>query len=524
MPGDERVGTVSKLNFVRDPKFLLMYSPLQFRPDDSAKPDGSLALPYLAAALRQQDYEVAILDACVGNERHSLKDTFYHKVELPNGLIRIGMSPDDIAKEIAPYDVIGITSIFTAQTSRVIEVVKLVKQVDPSKLVVLGGVNARTLTARFFEAGADAICLSEAETTILEIGDALRRGNRDFSKIAGVTFVQGGRVITNPQAFVEQNLDNLPIPAWEMLPLKRYWEIARPHGGGFSPENRIRYGSLMTSRGCPFKCEYCHISKEVEGSPFGNIRSLRSKSVERVIREIDILKDLSVEYVFVEDDSLLAKKKRAMSIFAEIKKRKLTLSDVNGVNVMHLFTKADGKRVVDRELLESMVEAGFRELTLPFESGSQRIIDQYATGKLDLGLDLISLIRTAKELGLIVGGNYTFGYPDETYDELTETIMLAERHMDAGLDRANVMIIVPFPGTVLYEQALAGGYLAPDFDPDFMNWMYPTMKNTIIHPEVLRYVNKICWRLLNHSWRIENISSMALAEAHAALKSLESTA
>ena len=106
----------AKLNLVREPKFLLMYSPLHFRPDDTAKPDGSLGLPYLAGALRQHGFEVNILDGCVGNDRYDTKDTFHRKVELPNGLIRIGMSPDDIAREIGPYDVIGITSIFTSQT------------------------------------------------------------------------------------------------------------------------------------------------------------------------------------------------------------------------------------------------------------------------------------------------------------------------------------------------------------------------------------------------------------------------
>lgn len=508
-----QTNTFAKLNLVRDPKFLLMYPPLHFRPDDTAKPDGSLALPYLAGALRQHMYEVDILDACVGNDRFSTKDTFYRKEELPNGLIRIGMSADDIAKEIDAYDVIGITSIFTAQTSRVIEVVKLVKAIDPTKLVILGGVNARYLAPRFFAAGADVICLSEAESTIVEIGDVLRRGSRDFSSVSGVAFISDGHTVTTPSR-VEQDLDNLPVPAWDLLPLDKYWDIARPHAGGISPDDPIRYASLMTSRGCPFKCEFCHISKEIEGSRSGNIRQLRLKSEERVLHEFDILKGLGVQYVFLEDDTLLAKKNRVMRLFAEIKKRHMTLSDVNGVNLVHMFKRINGKLEVDRELMEAMVDAGFTELTLPFESGSQRIIDKYASGKLDLSLDLVSLIRTAKDLGMKVGGNYTFGYPDETYEELTDTILLAQRHMQEGLDRANLFVIVPFPGTLLYDRAIAGGYLSPDFDPDMMNWMYPTMVNTTIHPEVLQYVSKICWKLLNNSTRIENIASMRLAESH----------
>ena len=122
-----------------------MYSPLQFAPNDSVKPDGSLSLPYIAAALRDANFEVKILDASVGNEKDDLKDTFHHPEALANGLIRVGISKERIAREIADYDVIGVTSIFTTQTSMVLELIRFIKEVDPAKLVVTGGVNARYL-------------------------------------------------------------------------------------------------------------------------------------------------------------------------------------------------------------------------------------------------------------------------------------------------------------------------------------------------------------------------------------------
>lgn len=503
--------SVSILHYTKEPKILLMYPPLQFLPEDSAKPEGSLGLLYLAGTLRQHNYEVSILDACVGNDNYSLEETFFRQVQLSNGLIRIGMSLEQIAKEVEPYDIVGISSLFTQQTSRVIEVIKFIKEIDPTKLVILGGVNARHLYAKLLEAGADIVCLSEAERTILDICDTIRRGSNDFSKIEGIAFKRDGRIVVNPMINIERDLDKLAFPAWDMLPLKKYWELARPHGGGFDPKDRISFASLMTSRGCPFKCKYCHISKEGKDSLTGNIKSVRFKSLERVLQEFDILQDLGVKYFFIEDDALLVNKKRAMKIFKELRRRKITLSDVNGVNIIHLCKRVGDKFVADEELLETMAEAGFVELTLPFESGSQRILDKYTSRKLNLEkTDTISIIRTAKKLGLKVGGNYLIGYPDETYDEMTETIMLAKRHMDEGMDRANLMCVVPFPGTELFDMAIAGGYLDPDIDTDRFNWLYPTMKNTIIHPEVLKYVNKICWRLLNKPWRINNITSMAI--------------
>ena len=175
-----------------------------------------------------------------------------------------------------------------------------------------------------------------------------------------------------------------------------------------------------------------------------------------------------------------------------------------------MLTMTKSGSAVDYELLEAMVEAGFQEITLPFEFVCQRVLNKYATGKLDLRTDPNSLIRACKDLGLLIGGNYLYGYPDETYDELTETILVAQKHMDAGLDWANLMIAVPFLGTVLYDDAIRGGHLMTDFDPDTMNWMYSTMRNTLITPEVLSYVSKICWRLLNLQRRLASVASKKL--------------
>jgi radical SAM superfamily enzyme YgiQ (UPF0313 family) len=487
-----------------------MYPPQQFMREDSFKPDGSLGAIYIAGALRRAGYDVAVLDACVGNENFSLEDTFFRHRELPNGLVRIGMSLDDISRAVADYDVIGLTNLFTLQTTRVVEVVEHIKRTYPSKLVFVGGTNARHMAGRFLSAGADLVFLSEAEQTILDVAHRLRRGDADFSDVAGIAFMNDGKVVARPMGPVVSNLDELAFPAWDLLPLERYWHLARPHGGGFRPEDKTRYASMMTSRGCPFRCAFCHISKEQNGSHTGNLAQVRLKSIGRVLEEFDILQDLGVEYIFLEDDSLFAKKKRAIEIFREVARRRLKLSDVNGVNIIHLCRPREGKLVADEELFEVLAEAGFTELTLPFESGSQRIIDKYATAKLDLErVDTTSIIRTARRLGITVGGNYLIGWPDESLDEIRATVMLAKRHMEDGMCRANMMCVVPFPGTKLFDMAVANGHFPQDFDPDRMNWLHPTMRNTSVDPEVVDFLNDVVWKLLNPSNRIATVTGLS---------------
>ena len=484
----------------REPRFLLMYPALQFAPDEMAKPDGSLSLPYVAGALRRANYDVQILDVCVGDAQDRLEDTFYKTTFMPSGLIRCGLSKERVARKIADFDVIGVSSIFTTQTSMVLELTRLVKEIDPRKLVIAGGVNARNLRNRFFDNGVDVIVLTEAENTIVEIAEAVRR-KKDLTSVRGIAFRNPqGKEIINPAGPVVTDLDELPFPAWDLLPLEKYWDISRPHGGDFPPGMRIKYASLQTSRGCPFRCMYCHISKEVEDSAFGDLGSLRVKSIDRVLQELQILKDLGVEYVFFEDDSLLAKKKRAYEMFRAVSALGLHLSDVNGINICHLQKNFGGDLAIDKEFLEVIAEAGFHALQLPFESASPRLLSKYSTSKWSIEkTNTKELINACGDVGISTAGNYMLGYPDETLPEMHSTILMAKQHVEQGLQYANLFAVVPFPGTSLYDMVIQNGQLDVNFNTDQMKWTKSLLKNIAVPAETLEQIRQLAWLTVNRS-------------------------
>ncbi len=482
------------------PSFILLYSPLQFSPEEMAKPDGSLSLPYVAGALRRAGYPVSILDCSVGGDNDSLEETFFHPTVMANGLLRVGLSRERIVQLVADYDVVGISSIFTTQSSMVLDTVRTIKQAYPEKLMIAGGVNARNLRDRFFAAGVDVICLSEAEITVVQIADAIR-GKCRLSSIPGIAFLDpSGKEVVNRPGPVLQDLDELPIPAWDLLPLDKYWTISRPHGGQFPEGKRIQYASVQTSRGCPFQCLYCHISKEEVDGISGSIGAFRVKSVDRVMQELYTLKSLGAEYIFFEDDSLFAKKKRAYTLFKMVRNLGLHLVDVNGVNICHLQKNYNGTLGVDTEFLEVLAEGGFSFVHLPFESANQRLLDRYSTGKWTIAkTDTRRLIEACNQVGIGTAGNYMIGYPDETRQEIFNTMLMAKRHVEQGLNHAALFAVVPFPGTLLFDTVIANGQLDQNFNTDQMKWTRSILKGLSIPADTLEEMRQLAWLTVNRS-------------------------
>ncbi|WP_038841514.1 B12-binding domain-containing radical SAM protein [Salinispora arenicola] len=486
----------------RDVSVLLLYPPNQTAPGTVCKPNGSLAYPNLGGALREHGVPVRVFDACVGADADPLTELFANPTPLPNGLLRTGVNDERILEVVADHDIVGITSIFTDQETMVLHCARLIRAAFPEKVLVSGGVNARSRLPQFLGAGFDVVCLSEAEQTLVDIVDTVRRSRQpSFAHLHGVAFLDDGRLCVNPARTGDLvwDLDTLPMPAWDLLPNDRYWTIARPHSGLFEPGAELRYATMMTSLGCPFHCAYCHIAGEHEGSLSGPIGRFRVKSDDRVLAEIEALKRLGVDNVFIEDDSLLGDKRRGLRLLQKVRGAGVTICDLNGINLIHLLKRWKP----DHEVLGALAEAGFTQINMPFESGSLRIIRKYASNKLNVEkADLSGLIVAMKEYGFQIYGNYMMGYPDETLEEIETTIRLAREHVSYGLDAANFFLVVPLPGAPLFDLAVAGGHINPDFDPDTMNIYHANMTGTVVPAAVLTQLRARAWEEVNSAtWK-----------------------
>ena len=181
---------------------------------------------------------------------------------------------------------------------------------------------------------------------------------------------------------------------------------------------------------------------------------------------------------------------------------------MNGINIIHFFKPGKGKLVVDEELLHALYEAGFRKISLPFESGTQRIIDKYCSRKWKIDkCDTIELIKRLNKSGIACDGNFMIGYPDESLEELTDTFILAKKQMDAGMIGCQFFMVQPFPGSALYDESIANGQLAENWDWDEMGWSKGSMfTNPKIDKKILKYCWSLVWKLLNDDKRVKEFS------------------
>tara|TARA_Y100000310_G_C20671605_1_gene810596 strand:+ start:59 stop:1546 length:1488 start_codon:yes stop_codon:yes gene_type:complete len=467
---------------MKSKKALLIYPPNQLMDVETPRPDGSLGLLYLASALESKGIETDVLDASVGTPKQSLQETFYNNIKQENGLTKIGMSFSDIANYVTDnnYDVVGISSNFTPQTKMAFETASAIKKANPQIEIYAGGVNARALKERFLKTGYfNGICLTEGE---LNFPRAILNG---VEKTPGFAYIENNEIKENPvdESCFPKTLDDLVMPAWEKLAFDKYEKIASPHGVDVTGTNH-KYAPIMTSRGCIWKCMYCHISTEKQ-----DIGKLRTHSIERVIQEIEKLDSLGIKRVFFEDDTLFAKKDRAKEIFTLMQDKDMSISNVNGINLIDLYSKNRNHWGIDKDFLHILKNSGFDQMVFPAESGNQRILDTYASGKVKLDkMNLPDLMKAMRVRGIKAPVNMMIGFPDENEVEINQSIDLAHKLMDSGAPYVTFFIPIPFPGSVLYNVAINGGYLDKDFDTDIFNWKRPVMKNTIVSPERLEEI------------------------------------
>jgi anaerobic magnesium-protoporphyrin IX monomethyl ester cyclase len=352
----------------------------------------SLGLMYLSASLRRAGYTVRHID-----------HTFMERREVLAEIDRLRPS------------VIGVYCMITMQD----EAFSLAEQVRGKALTIVGGPYPSGEPEKFLDA-FDLVAVGEGEETIVSVVEHL--GDRRFDDIPGLVFRRDGEVVRTESRARSKDMTQLPLPYRGDLPNQQYIDYWRKHWKDATTP-------LMSTRGCPFRCEFCH--KPVFGDLF------RARTGGTVIEEMQEIAELGYDHVWMSDDLFTLNYRRTMELCEEIEKANLPLT----WECLSRVTQ------VDYDLFAQMKRAGCKRIFFGIESGDEGVLKQMQKGiKPEQAEEAVAACVRA---GIKAAGFFMVGYLGETPESLMKTIRFSS-HLP--LDYVSYTIAYPLPGTKFYSR------------------------------------------------------------------------
>ena len=396
-----------------------------------------LGLGYLASVLRKEGFKVKIIDDAV--EKLGL-NKLLNKVK--NALI------------------VGITST-TPTFNAALKYAQKIKNRFPEIFVVLGGVHVTFMPYDALKHEfVDAVCTGEGEYTLKEVAERVERG-KTLEGIKGLIYKEDGKIIDNGKREPVQDLDSLPFPAYDLMPLDRYTVLG----------HRMEHFPMISSRGCPFGCRYCSSSLFMG-------RKFRARSAENVVDEVEwLVNEFKAQYIAFSDDTFTLNRKRVEEICREIVNR--------GIDVE--WSCSSRVDTINRSILEKMKRAGCSAIYYGVESASPAILRYY---KKKINLDMVEkAVKLTKEFGIMTICSFIIGSPYETKEDMKATLRFA---LKLDPDYAQFSILTPYPGTEIYEEAKEKGLLLSTNFDDYTAGK-PVLRNLYMSPEEISRFLKYCY-------------------------------
>lgn len=293
---------------------------------------------------------------------------------------------------------------------------------------ILGGPDAATQIDEFLTYGADVIISGEGEQTLLAVINHLEKGDKNsLAKISNVSYKNNDQqIISTARVAAKQQLDTFPFPDREAIDLELYLDTWQKHHGQ-------RSLSIVTARGCAFTCKWC--SHSVYG--FTHRRRRPEKVIEELRELIPKYKPTHIWYV----DDVFTVNKHWLKHYARL------LKEENIFLPFECIARADR---IDLEIINILKEMGCYRIWFGAESGSQKILDAMSRGVTKKQIE--NAVTLCQNAGIESGLFVMFGYPDETIEDINETIeFISTIQPDIYL----TTVAYPLRGTQLYEEKSA---------------------------------------------------------------------
>ncbi len=344
-----------------------------------------------------------------------------------------GKSTEQVLEEYRnwPTRIVGLSTI-TYDAKVMHEVARGLKMINPDVITIAGGAHPTAYPEEVLrEGGIDYVVISEGEVTLTELIDVLEQ-HGDVSQVKGIAYLKDGTYVRTPPREFIMDLDSLPFPAWDLIKVEDYFNIPRM-GIIFAHKE---YMTLLTSRGCPYQCAYCH-------QTLGKV--YRARSAENVLEEIRILVNrYGIKEIVVMDDMFNLKRDRVQAIARAIID--------SGLKIKISFPNGFRGDIMDEDSIRLLKKAGMYRCMYAIETASprlQKLLKKYV--HLEKTRDIAQ--KTA-DMGILVHGVFMLGLPTETEEEMRMTLAFART---SPFHTAAFFRAVPFKNSGLVQLAKEDG-------------------------------------------------------------------
>lgn len=380
----------------------------------------SLGLAYIAAVLEKAGHQVWYLDYPA-----------------------LGLTVKDTEKILMTYqenfDYIGLSAT-TPLINSALLIADTAKRLWPKVKIVFGGVHPSVMPDEVMaQPAVDFVVIDEGEETMRELADGKKP-----AEILGLCHKAGGRVIKNALRPLIKNLDQIPPPAYHLLPMAKYY----PAVGSY---RRLPVMIMFATRGCPGRCTFCYRT-------FRGV--VRKRSARNILDEIKILqRDYGVKEVAFYDDTFTLFKDVVLEFCGMIIKEKIDLT-------WSCFTRVDH---INEELLRIMKRAGCHLILFGVESADEQILKNI--NKRIFLTQVVQAVKAARKIGVETRASFMIGNQGETEETIKKTIAFA---IKLDPDEVQFNIATAYPGTEFFNWAKAGGYIKN------FNWHDYSMSNVVL--------------------------------------------
>ncbi len=425
---------------------------LQLDPKQQAlmQPYPPLATAYAASVLRSKNYSVELFDTVFAS---GAVDVFPAIEKNRNSIFVIY---DDGFNYLTKMCLVNMRDAC-------FEMIRYAKK--NNCIVAVSSSDATDHWKTYLDTGADYIIIGEAEQTVSELIDHIKNspGKKPIASIAGLAYKMQNEYIRNEKREVLHDLDALPFPAWDLIDITAYKQKWIEKNGYFSL-------NLTTTRGCPFKCNWC--AKPIYGNRYN------SRSPENVVEEIQMLTEKYDVHHFWFCDDIFGLKPGWIKQFSQL------VAQHNLQFKFKIQCRAD--LLLDENNIADLARAGCDEVWIGAESGSQKILDA-----MDKGTTVEQIERSTalmKKHHIKPCFFLQFGYPGETKDDIDKTIALLLELMPYDI---GISVSYPLPGTKFFEMVKDDLHAKQNWnDSDELLVMFRSTYSPEYYRQLHRYVHK----------------------------------